>query len=128
MGASLPLKVMEGIFQPNLGSHGTDKILAKPDRVFIVKFHSILAQDEILRQTYVYFGKKPFILKAWSIGQSVMKDMLDKIPTSVMFPGLTLKFLSAEGLSKIICLLSRPHAVEKATQDEAKIRYALVLV
>lgn len=31
------------------GSRGIDEILAKPDAVFIVRFHSVLEWDEVLR-------------------------------------------------------------------------------
>lgn len=110
------------------GSRGIDEILAKPDAVFIVRFHSVLEWDEVLRQNYVYLDKKALIMKAWFVVQCIIKDMSVKIPMQVTFSELDLNFWSREGLSKITGLLDRPLVVEKVTQDKAKIRYAHVLV
>ena len=51
-----------------------DRVMTKPDGVFIVCFRSVLERNEILKQSIVYFDHKPMIAKAWYVKQSFDKN------------------------------------------------------
>ncbi|KAJ8453105.1 hypothetical protein Cgig2_014868 [Carnegiea gigantea] len=70
-----------------------------------VRFHSILERDEVLKQNFIYFDKKPLIMRAWMLGE-----------VCVSFPDLDIKYDSREVLSKIGSLLRKLLAIDKATQ------------
>ncbi|KAJ8449189.1 hypothetical protein Cgig2_027191 [Carnegiea gigantea] len=50
-----------------------NKTIVKPSGMFIVRFHFVLETDDVLKQDFVDFDKKPFITKKWAIRQSVDK-------------------------------------------------------
>lgn len=52
-------------------SKGYDRVVAKPNGVFIVRFHSVMERDEVLAHDFVYFEKKPLVMKTWCVGQYV---------------------------------------------------------
>ena len=47
IGASPPLKVIEGFFQRIWGNKGFDQVISKPGGVSIARFHSMMEHDDI---------------------------------------------------------------------------------
>lgn len=46
----------------------------------------------MLKTNFVYFDKKPLIMKTWAVEQPVDKEAISKVPVWVKFPELDLKF------------------------------------
>ncbi|KAJ8437646.1 hypothetical protein Cgig2_018436 [Carnegiea gigantea] len=85
----------------SLGSNpGYDRVVAKPNGVFIVRFHSVMERDEVLGRDFVYFEKKPLWVK---------------------FPEFDFRFWSREGISKISSIVGRPLVADKATHESGRI-------
>ncbi|KAJ8433999.1 hypothetical protein Cgig2_012692 [Carnegiea gigantea] len=112
------------VLGPNPPVQGYRRTVAKPDRVFIVRFHLVLKRDATLKNSCVYFDKKktPNYL-SMVLGQTMNKNDLARILIWITFPELNFKYWSKEGLNKIGSLIRKPIATDKAAQAKLRTKF-----
>ena len=62
------------------GQKAYDCVVCKADGTFIVQFDSILERDDSLKHSMVYYDKKPLAMKSWTIGKTITKEEIARIP------------------------------------------------
>ena len=119
---------MNGFFKLIQGSNGYDRIVSKPDEVFILRFHFILETDATLLRNFIYSNKKALVMKCWSLSWPTSKEIVAWSPIQASLPNSDFKFQSKEGLNKNTTLLDYPLATNKALQIKSLTHYAGVLI
>ncbi|XP_020252239.1 uncharacterized protein LOC109829580 [Asparagus officinalis] len=128
LGINVRFKAMES-FVKKVWSHlaNPEICLLKPG-VFLFNFNSKDEMNEILMSGPWFFGSRPFLLKAWSMGDDFEKVDEHIYPMWIQFPALKLNLWNEKGISKIASLIGHPIATDKLTANRKRLAYARVLV
>lgn len=68
------------------------------------------------------------MMKRWSLGMQLNKELLHSIPIWIRLPNLPLEYWTEEGISRIASVLGSLIRLDKFTEGITKISYARVLV
>lgn len=128
LGENPPITVMEGFIRRIWGNHGIERVVAKGEGVFIVRFESTIERDEVLAKRVYFFDKKPMVMKPWRLGEEVNKGEVVEIPIWVQFPKPDLRFWGSKGLSKVASILGKPLKADKFMKEKKLVNYARVLI
>ncbi|CAI9094609.1 OLC1v1030372C1 [Oldenlandia corymbosa var. corymbosa] len=78
LGVSPPKWVMEDFFKRAWGRLGIEQVIQLPYDIFVVRFKTAGARDEVLNINIRNFGNKPLIVKPWSVGMGLNFRDVDK--------------------------------------------------
>lgn len=95
---------------------------------FIIKFESEEDCNRILGGGPYFNNKQLMMMKRWSIGDELHKDLLSSVPVWVKLPRLPLECWTEEGISRIASVIGIPIKMDKVTEGLRKIDYARVSV
>lgn len=126
VGANQLVNVMEEYL--NRVWNNIHKVLALKDGMFLVRFYSTKARDQLLRQGPFFFDKKPVIMQPGHADLILDRCQLEKLPICVRFPELEAKCLGPPSLSKLGSLIGRPLKTYKPTMEKSKLGYARLLI
>lgn len=68
------------------------------------------------------------MIKKWSLGMQLNKELLNSIPIWVRFPNLPLDYWTEDDICCIASVLDSPIKLDKFTEGIIKIAYARVLI
>ncbi|XP_062080558.1 uncharacterized protein LOC133785326 [Humulus lupulus] len=128
LGANPPLSVLEGFARRVWRSRGVDKVGAISPGVFIIRFDTIENRDAVLEGGFVFFDKKPVILKPWDANSDFKKENVCKVPTWIQLTDLDLKYWGERSLFKIVSQLGKPLMVDQITKNREKLNFARILI
>ncbi|KAM6590440.1 hypothetical protein CsatA_013045 [Cannabis sativa] len=127
LGANPPLAVLEG-FARRIWKDKVDKIGMVSYGVFLIRFTSIKDRDDILVGGYIFFNKRPVIMKAWDPNCNVKKEDIRTIPIWIQLEDLELKYWGQKSLFKIVGQLGKPIMVDEVTRERDKLLFPRILI
>uniref|UniRef100_A0A803QQC4 Reverse transcriptase domain-containing protein n=1 Tax=Cannabis sativa TaxID=3483 RepID=A0A803QQC4_CANSA len=101
LGANPPLHVLEG-FVNRAWKDKIDRVKMLSYGIFIIRFNSLKDRDQILEGGYIFFSRRPVIMKAWDPNGNFKKEDVKKVPILVQLEDLDLKYWEQRSLFKIV--------------------------
>ncbi|XP_062096294.1 uncharacterized protein LOC133802074 [Humulus lupulus] len=105
-----------------------DKVGMLSYGVFLIRFISIVDRDEVLKGGYVFFNKRPVVMKAWDPAINFKKEDIRLVPIWVHLDDLDLKYWGEKSLFKIIGQVGTPIMVDEVTKFWDKLSFPRVLI
>ncbi|KAM6566108.1 hypothetical protein CsatA_025236 [Cannabis sativa] len=105
-----------------------DKVGSLSYGVFLVRFETIEARDEILNGGYVFFNNRPVVMKAWDPEVNFKKEDIRLVPILIQLPDLELKYWDERSIFKIVGQLGTPLQVDTMTEERNNLNYPCVLI
>ncbi|XP_062073479.1 uncharacterized protein LOC133777758 [Humulus lupulus] len=126
LGANPPIKVMEGFFHRIWRDSGVDKVSLLAHGVFVVRFHTIEDRDKVIKGGYVFFDKKPLIMKPWNSKENFCRETLSVLPVWIQLSNLDMKYWRV--MRKILNPIGNMVKQDLATRNRERLEYARVLI
>ncbi|KAM6562899.1 hypothetical protein CsatB_022897 [Cannabis sativa] len=127
LGANPPLSVLEG-FARRIWKGKVDKVGMISYGIFLIRFTSIAERDEILAGGYIFFNKRPVIMKAWDPNLNLKKEDIRIVPIWIQLEDLELKYWGQKSLFKIVGQLGKPIMEDAITKERDKLTFPRVLI
>lgn len=96
--------------------------------VFLVEFQSDDDRLEVLCKHWTFYHNFSIVLKPWNPDKELDQQGLDSTPVWVQLPGLSARLWTSRNLSKIVCYIGKPLAIDRLTSQRTRLEYARVLV
>lgn len=96
--------------------------------VFLVRFQSIEVRDNVLDGGFIFFDRKPFIMKPLNAIENFAHKDITVIPTWIQARGIELKYWGDACLFKIVEQIGKPIQVDESTKNRDKLLFPRVLV
>uniref|UniRef100_A0A803P1H3 DUF4283 domain-containing protein n=1 Tax=Cannabis sativa TaxID=3483 RepID=A0A803P1H3_CANSA len=125
LGANPPLAVFEG-FVRRMWSEKVERVGLLSYGIYIIRFQSIEYRDEVLRGGYIFFNRRPVVMKEWEPSINVKKEDIRMVPIWVHLDDLELKYWGERSLYKIIGQIGKPIMVDEATKNREKLIKQLI--
>ncbi|XP_062104389.1 uncharacterized protein LOC133815585 [Humulus lupulus] len=117
---------MEGFFHRIWRDSGVDKVSLLAHGVFVVRFHTIEDRDKVINGGYVFFDKKPLIMKPWNSKEIFCRETLSVVPVWIQLSNLDMKYWGV--MRKILHLIGHMVKQDLATRNRERLEYARVLI
>uniref|UniRef100_A0A803Q7S4 DUF4283 domain-containing protein n=1 Tax=Cannabis sativa TaxID=3483 RepID=A0A803Q7S4_CANSA len=127
LGANPPLHVLEG-FVNRIWKDKIDKVKLLAYGVFIIRFSSIEYRDQILNGGYIFFNRRPVIMKPWNPHENFKKENVKCVPIWIQLEELELKYWGHGTLSKIVSQVGKFVMLDSITRERERLSYARVMV
>uniref|UniRef100_A0A803NT95 DUF4283 domain-containing protein n=1 Tax=Cannabis sativa TaxID=3483 RepID=A0A803NT95_CANSA len=127
LGANPPLAILES-FARQLLQDNVDKVGLLSYDIFLIQFNDVAIRDEILSGGYIFFNKRPVIMKEWDPNMNVKKEDIRAVPIWVQLEDLELKYWGEKSLFKIIRQVGKPIMVDAITKQRDKLAFRRVLI
>ncbi|XP_062088757.1 uncharacterized protein LOC133795319 [Humulus lupulus] len=75
-------------------------------------------RDKVLQGGYVFFDRKPVVMKPWNPIDDFTKDDITSVPTWIQLKGLDIKYWGEKSLFKIVGQIGTPLQVDNVTKYE----------
>ncbi|XP_062099933.1 uncharacterized protein LOC133805795 [Humulus lupulus] len=122
-----PVSILDG-FARRLWKYILDKVGVLSRGIFIIRFHNLEFRDRVLDGGYLFFGKKPFIMKSWNSVDDFTKEDITTVPTWIQQGGLDIKYWGERFLFKIVGQLGKPIQVDNITKHRDRLYYPQILI
>ena len=100
-GANPPLHVLKG-FVKRIWKTDVDRVGMIAHGLFLIRFQTEELRDRAMNGGFIFFDRKPFIMKAWNEIDNFVKKKVDVVLTWVQVKGLELKYWGQRSLFKIV--------------------------
>ncbi|KAF4369205.1 hypothetical protein F8388_023069 [Cannabis sativa] len=90
IGANPPLNVLDG-FVRRLWKDKIDKVGLLSYGIFLIRFHEIDDRESVLNGGYIFFNKRPVIMKAWDPNVDFKKEDVRQIGEPIIMDAVTKK-------------------------------------
>uniref|UniRef100_A0A803PE41 DUF4283 domain-containing protein n=1 Tax=Cannabis sativa TaxID=3483 RepID=A0A803PE41_CANSA len=127
LGANPPLSILEG-FVRRMWSDKVERVVLLSYGIFLIQFHSIEERDEILKGGYIFFNRRPVVMKPWDSKVNFKKEDVKVVPIWVHLDDLDLKYWGEKSLFKIIGQVGKPIMVDDATKNRYKLSFLIILI
>uniref|UniRef100_A0A803PQL5 Reverse transcriptase domain-containing protein n=1 Tax=Cannabis sativa TaxID=3483 RepID=A0A803PQL5_CANSA len=126
-GANPPLAVLEG-FARRLWKEKVDKVGMLAYGVFIIRFFSEVERDAILKGGFIFFNKRPVIMKPWDPDCNFKKEDIRRVPIWIHLDDLELKYWGQASLFKIVEQIGQPIMIDLVTETREKLNFPRVFI
>lgn len=126
-GANPPLHVLEGFIR-RICKEDVCKVGMISHGIFIIRFQNIELRDKAINGGFIFFDRKPFIMKPWNSVENFAQKKIDIVPTWIQVKGLELKYWGQRSLFKIVEQVGKPVQVDDNTKHRDKMMYPRVLI
>ncbi|XP_062105698.1 uncharacterized protein LOC133817249 [Humulus lupulus] len=127
LGANPPLSILEG-FARRVWKDKVEKVGMLSYGIFLIRFDSVEDRDQVILGGYIFFNKRPVIMKAWDPNVNFKKQDIQSVPIWVQLDDLELKYWGEKSLFKIISQVGKPLMVNSITKIRDKLSYPRVLI
>ncbi|XP_062093615.1 uncharacterized protein LOC133799633 [Humulus lupulus] len=127
LSANPPIRVLEG-FVRRLWKDQVDKVGILSSGICIIRFLAMEYRDRVLDGGYLFFGKKPLIMKPWNPVDDFSKEDISSVPTWIQLGGLNIKYWGDRSLFKIVGQIGKPIQVDNITKNRDRIAYPRILI
>ncbi|XP_074266808.1 uncharacterized protein LOC141590095 [Silene latifolia] len=127
LGANPPVEVVEGFLKRLWSNYPIDKISFCANGVFLVRFRTSQARQQILQQGQFLFDNKPLIVRPWDEGVALEKEDIKEVPVWVKIFNLPLKFWG-KCLPRIARIMGKFVRCDDATQGKTRLSFARVMI
>ncbi|XP_062112517.1 uncharacterized protein LOC133823685 [Humulus lupulus] len=126
-GANPPLNVLDG-FVRRMWKDDVVKVGMLSHGIFIIRFQNLEQRDKVLNGGFIFFDKKPFIMKPWNSIEDFTKENVDTVPTWIQVRGLDIKYWGEASLFKIVGQIGKPIQVDDITKHRERLLYPRILI
>ncbi|XP_062088347.1 uncharacterized protein LOC133794921 [Humulus lupulus] len=127
MGANIPLHVLDG-FARRMWQDAVVKVGMIARGIFIIRFQNMEQRDRVLQGGYVFFDRKPVVMKPWNPIDDFTKDDITSVPTWIQLKGLDIKYWGEKSLFKIVGQIGTPLQVDNVTKHRDRLMYPRILI
>uniref|UniRef100_A0A803QEQ8 DUF4283 domain-containing protein n=1 Tax=Cannabis sativa TaxID=3483 RepID=A0A803QEQ8_CANSA len=127
LGSNPPLQILEG-FAKRIWADMVDRVCLLAYGIFIIRFHSIEDRDKVVNGGYIFFNRRPVIMKPWDPNTNFRKEDVKNIPIWIQLEDLDLKYWGQKSLFKIVGQMENPIMVDEVTKSRDRLNYPRVLV
>uniref|UniRef100_A0A803Q8A9 DUF4283 domain-containing protein n=1 Tax=Cannabis sativa TaxID=3483 RepID=A0A803Q8A9_CANSA len=127
LGVNPPLHILDG-FVHRIWQGKVDRVKMLSYGIFIIRFHSLEDRDQILNGGYIFFNRRPVIMKPWDPNENYKKEDVQKVPIWVQLEELELKYWGQKSLFKIVAQVGNPIMVDSVTRERERLSYPRILV
>ncbi|XP_074266067.1 uncharacterized protein LOC141588528 [Silene latifolia] len=127
LGANPPVEVVEGFLRRLWATYPIDKVSFCANGIFLVRFKTSAAKDQILRHGHFLFDNKPLIVREWTADVTLEKEEVKEVPVWVKILNLPLKFWG-KCLPRIAGLLGKFVRCDEATEAKTRLGFARVMI
>ncbi|XP_074297875.1 uncharacterized protein LOC141628669 [Silene latifolia] len=127
LGANPPVEVVEGFLKRLWSNYPIDKISFCANGVFLRRFRTSQARQQILQQGHFLFDNKTLIVRPWDEGVALEKEDIKEVPVWVKIFNLPLKFWG-KCLPRIAGILGKYVRCDDATQGKRRLSFAKVMI
>ncbi|XP_062088564.1 uncharacterized protein LOC133795132 [Humulus lupulus] len=128
LGANIPFHVFDGFANRMWKDKGLHKVGVLAKGIHIVRFTSVTARDEVLHGGYMFFDKKPVIMKAWDPYTDFTQANVCSVATWIQIPGLDLRYWGERTLFKIVGQLGTPLMLDEVTKNKELLNFPRVMI
>ncbi|XP_060960631.1 uncharacterized protein LOC133031206 [Cannabis sativa] len=107
---------------------GLHKVSLLAKGIHIVRFMTIAQRDEVLQGGYLFFDKKPVIMKAWDPYTDFTWEDVRSVATWIQILGLDLKYWGEGTLLKIFGQLGTPIMLDEVTKNKERLSYPRIML
>ena len=93
--------MIEGFFK-RIWKEKVDTVKSPKRGIFVVRFHDVETRDAILHGGFIFFNRRPVIMKAWDSKINIQKHEVRNVPIWIQMENLDLKFWGEKSLYKIV--------------------------
>ncbi|KAF4373759.1 hypothetical protein G4B88_009333 [Cannabis sativa] len=105
LGSNPPLHILEG-FTKRIWKDKVDKVRMLAYSIFNIRFNSIDDRDSVLNGSYIFFNRRPVIMKSWDPNTNFKKKDVKVIPIWIQLEDLDLKYWRQKSLFKIVEIIN----------------------
>ncbi|KAM6587258.1 hypothetical protein CsatA_009863 [Cannabis sativa] len=127
IGANPPVNILEG-FVRRLWKEEVVKVGLLAKGIFIIRFQNMDQRDKVMQQGYVFFDRKPMVVKPWNPIDDFTKEEVTNVPTWIQLRGLDIKYWGESSLFKIVSQLGEPLQVDNVTKNRDRLQYPRILI
>uniref|UniRef100_A0A803PSW3 CCHC-type domain-containing protein n=1 Tax=Cannabis sativa TaxID=3483 RepID=A0A803PSW3_CANSA len=127
IGVNPPISILEG-FVRRIWKDEVVKVGLLAKGIFIIRFQSLEQRDKVMQQGYVFFDRKPMVMKPWNPIDDFTKEEVTNVPTWVQLKGLDIKYWGEASLFKIAGQLGVPLQVDIVTKNRDRLQYPRILI
>lgn len=85
-------------------------------------------RDSILNGGFIFFNRRPVIMKPWDSRINFQKDEIFKVPIWIQLVNLNLKYWGEKALFKIVGQLGNPIQLDSFTREKTRMAYPRIMV
>ncbi|KAM6580820.1 hypothetical protein CsatA_004594 [Cannabis sativa] len=127
LGANPPLQIMEG-FAKRMWGDKLDRVKLLSFGIYIIRFSNVEARDQVLNGGFIFFNRRPVIMKPWKPNENFSKEDVSKVPIWIQLEGLELKYWGEKSLFKIVGQMGKPIMVDAITKERERLSYPRILI
>ncbi|XP_062117454.1 uncharacterized protein LOC133831238 [Humulus lupulus] len=127
MGVNPPLHILDG-FARRMWKEAVVKVGLIARGIFIIRFQNMEQRDKVLQGGYIFFDRKPVVMKPWNPIDDFSKDEITSVPTWIQLKGLDIKYWGGKSLFKIVGQIGTPLQVDNITKHRDRLMYPRVLI
>ena len=91
LGANPPVSVIDGFFR-RIWKDKVDSVGSPKYGIFVVRFHDAETRDSIMKGGFIFFNRRPVIMKAWDQHMDIQKNKVCSVLIWIQLENLDLKF------------------------------------
>ena len=120
IGNRMAFPVVDYYVKNNWAKYGLKKIMMNDKGFFFFKFDTQAGLESVLENGPWMIRKSPIILKKWSIGTSLCKEELTRIPIWVKLHDVPLQVFEDDGINLIASFIGKPIMLDSYTSSMCK--------
>ncbi|XP_060969654.1 uncharacterized protein LOC133036901 [Cannabis sativa] len=127
LGSNPPLHILEG-FAKRIWTDKVDKVKLLAFGIFLIRFNTMEIRDQVLNGGYIFFNKRPVIMKPWDPNTNFRKEDVKQVPIWVHLEDLELKYWGQKSLFKIVGQVGKPIMVDSVTRERERLNFPRILI
>ncbi|KAM6545981.1 hypothetical protein CsatB_026717 [Cannabis sativa] len=127
LGVNPPLHILDG-FVHRIWQGKVDRVKVLSYGIFIIRFHSIEDRDQVLNGGFIFFNRRPVVMRPWDPNESFKKDDMKSVPIWIQLEELELKYWGQKSLFKIVGQMGKPIMVDNVTKERERLNFPRVLI
>lgn len=128
MGNSSSFLNMKKFAEERWASKGLLEVQKKEDDLFVFRFQSDDAKQDILDHSPLPFGNRVLFLWPWSRNKPIQRMSLDRVPVWIKLPDLNLHYYNTHVLSGLGTLIGKLLFMDKLTATQGRVSFAIICV
>ncbi|KAM6542038.1 hypothetical protein CsatB_006485 [Cannabis sativa] len=118
---------MEG-FAKRMWGDKLDRVKLLSFGIYIIRFSNVEARDQVLNGGFIFFNRRPVIMKPWNPNENFSKEDVSRVPIWIQLEGLELKYWGEKSLFKIVGQMGKPIMVDAITKERERLSYPRILI
>uniref|UniRef100_A0A803QHT0 Reverse transcriptase domain-containing protein n=1 Tax=Cannabis sativa TaxID=3483 RepID=A0A803QHT0_CANSA len=127
LGSNPPLQIIEG-FAKRIWGDKVDRVKLLSFGIYIIRFNSLKFRDQVLNGGFIFFNRRPVIMKPWNSNDTFKKEDVKNVPIWIQLEVLELKYWGEKSLFKIVGQMGKPIMIDAITRERERLSYPRILI